>query len=132
MGLRDRLKGKKSKENDPDEVGGLADKDLETNWGSRFDSEEAIGLHQDKLEVSSAQQGFQGPVALAEDGKRGEGEKGKGDDSLSGLDIFASEMAIEEDPNKLADQLPSVDIQDLLRECRELASRLREGIGGDR
>jgi hypothetical protein len=140
MGLRNRLKIRKSDENDLEDVGGLnlADTSLETNWKESLDSEEDVDLPQDELDVSPAQQGFQEPAALAqEEGEKKEegGEKGKeqGDGGeLSGLDIFTSEMAIEGDKNKLADQLPQVDVQDLLRECQEIASRLREGISGDR
>ncbi len=44
---------------------------------------------------------------------------------VSSLDIFTAETGEDTEGNKLAAQLPAVDIHDLMRECREIASALR-------
>ncbi|MFC2027358.1 hypothetical protein ACFLU3_01590 [Chloroflexota bacterium] len=50
-----------------------------------------------------------------------------GSSGLDGLDIFSQEEAGDEEENKLAALLPEIDINDLLRECREVADELAKG-----
>lgn len=53
---------------------------------------------------------------------------GSGGSGLDGLDIFSQEEAGDDQENRLAAALPEVDIQDLLRECKEVAAELAKGI----
>ena len=57
----------------------------------------------------------------------GGGDSG-GSSGLDGLDLFTQEEAGDEEENKLATSLPEIDIQDLLRECKEVAAELAKGI----
>ncbi|NQT74561.1 MAG: hypothetical protein HQ553_17630 [Chloroflexi bacterium] len=87
--------------NDGDQIGGLVKNDPET------------------------QKTNAGSLGQPPKSDSGGGSSGGG---LDGLDIFSQEEAGDEEENRLAALLPEVDINDLLRECREVAAELAEGV----
>ncbi|MCL0035817.1 hypothetical protein M1N47_00075 [Dehalococcoidia bacterium] len=139
MGLRNLLGRKKSKETDAGLVGGLiTDTDWETNLksGPDFGQEsQESDEPQDSEESTPAWPGFSGSAGQAAEGGEEQEEKDEprgpeqGGSGASSLDIFFMETGKDDEAsNKLARQLPEVDIHDLLRECREMAACLRERI----
>ncbi|HAZ31908.1 MAG TPA: hypothetical protein DCY61_04340 [Dehalococcoidia bacterium] len=138
MGLRDLLGRKKSKETDAGLVGGLTDTDWETNLVTGPDFGQESDEPQDSQERSPAWPGFSGSAGQAAEGGEGREEQEEkdeprgpeqGESGASSLDIFTMETGEKEDAsNKLARQLPAVDIRDLLRECQEMVATLRRQI----
>lgn len=62
----------------------------------------------------------------------GEAKKSEeGGSALSGMDIFTQETGGEDEGNKLAEQLPEVDIQDLLQECEDVNAELASNMTQD-
>ena len=138
MGLRNLLGRKKSKDTDAGLVGGLTNTDWETNLksGPDFGQEsQESDEPQDSEESTPAWPGFSGSAGQAAEGGEEQEEKDEprgpeqGGSGASSLDIFFMETGKDDEAsNKLARQLPEVDIHDLLRECREMAACLRERI----
>ncbi len=58
-----------------------------------------------------------------------EGSGGGG--ALAGLDLFTEETADGEEGNKLAEQLPEVDIQELLQECKDVVAEFASKTTSD-
>jgi len=119
MGLRDRLK-KGSEENKPESIGGIVDEN-EVIPDEASISEEDTGFSQHDSELPSPPPPPEPPAPASEEKKPEEAGSG-----LGSLDIFTQEASGDDEGNKLAEQLPEVDLQDLLRECQEIASRLAE------
>lgn len=88
--------------NDGDQIGGLVKNDPETQ----------------KTNAGS----------LGQPPKSDSGGGSSGGSGLDGLDIFSQEEAGDKEENRLAALLPEVDINDLLRECREVADELAKGL----
>jgi len=128
MGLMDRFKKKTGeKYDDPDGIGGIIDTDtiLEKSDLTESDSEdEESALTMADLERSITASGLEETIGST---KETDGETGdKNEAALSGLDIFTSEELEDDDERGLADKLPEVDINELLRECQEIVSRIEE------
>ncbi|MBM3133267.1 MAG: hypothetical protein FJZ95_09610 [Chloroflexi bacterium] len=120
MGLRDRFK-KGTEEKKAEDIGGLV-MENQAAYSSGTLSGGASGSSQGTL--SPASQGSLGSAGAPAAEKGGGGTTDVG--GMANLDIFAQETTGDEG-NALAKLLPEVDIQDLLRECQEIADRLREG-----
>lgn len=120
MGLRDRFK-KGSEEKKGEDIGGLVIEN-QAAYSTGTLSGGPAGPPQSTLTPTPQGSSGSASVPTASDKGGGTGELG----GMSNLDIFAQESTGDEG-NALAKLLPEVDIQDLLRECQEIADRLREG-----
>ena len=125
MGLRDKLKKKSEKAEKPEEIGGLNLSDM--SLSERMGHSETEGIDTQDTEDANAPfaQGFPEFTPQPET----EPAAAKKDDVLSSLDIFGDEVAEEDEGLNLAKQLPEVDIQDLLRECQDIAAQFKEKTG---
>ncbi len=113
MGLKDRFK-KGSEEKKSEDIGGLV-----------TENQAAYGTSGLAGNATSSPQSTLGP-APSGGGTPAGGDKGIGESGgIANLDIFTQETSGDEG-NSLAKLLPEVDINDLLRECHEIADLLRQ------
>ena len=112
MGFMDKKK-KDSEDKGAEDIGGIVPDNAET-------PKAVTGS-------SGNEQGNVPPPSPPPPPPKEEEKKSDGGSALSGLDIFTQETGSDDEGNKLADQLPEVDIHDLLRECKEIAAQLAEG-----
>ena len=117
------LKGKKNKDiekNKPETIGGLTDSgEISMEEITAQQSDETPPPSPPPPPVSTGST-LGGPAPTKKEEKPDVGG------GLSGLDIFSEETGGEEGGNKLAEELPEVDIHELLDECREISARLAE------
>lgn len=86
-------------------------------------SEQIGGLTSENQEVQKTNTSSLGQPKQSDSDSGSSGGGG----ALDSLDIFSQEEAGDDEENKLAAQLPDVDIQDLLRNCKEIAAELAQG-----
>jgi len=121
MGLKDKLK-KSSDGNKPEIIGGLADSG-EMPVAEAISEQKAATPPPSPPPPPPASAGSTlGGGTLGQKEEKSSGDSG----ALSGLDLFTDETADEAEENTLAAELPEVDIQDLLSECKEMAAQLAE------
>jgi|GEM_PF-1345795 len=118
MGL---LKKKTKEKEKPEEIAGLL---ADTVLAERKNAPDSTGGNA-PISDNSPPSIIQGSPSLPAEAKA-EPQKEKKIDSLSSLDIFAAETAETQDEVKLSQKLPEVDINDLLRECREIAAIFKQ------
>lgn len=130
MGLRDKVKGRKSEKGQSEEIGGLnlADRGSAARAGDVVEVDENAPP-QDHSDGPMGEQESPEPVVSAPEENGGAKiDERKEPDLGSSLDIFSAESEGGEEENSLLKSLPEVDVNDLLRECQEIASRLRGGL----
>lgn len=115
MGLRDRFK-KGAEEKKSEDIGGLVTEN-QAAYGTSGLSGNATASSASTLGPAPASPGGE----ASSGGDKGIGESG----GVANLDIFTQETSGDEG-NSLAKLLPEVDINDLLRECHEIADLLRQ------
>lgn len=115
MGLRERFK-KGAEERKSEDIGGLV-----------TENQAAYGTSGLAGNATASSPGTLGPAAPASGrGSSSGSDKGIGESGgIANLDIFSQETSGDEE-NSLAKSLPEVAINDLLRECHEIADLLRE------
>ncbi|MBT4512734.1 MAG: hypothetical protein HOC20_11060 [Chloroflexi bacterium] len=117
MGLKDKIK-KGSGDKGADDIGGIVPDKAEA-------SKTVTGSAADGNAQGSAPPAAPAPAPPPP--PKEEEKKADSGGALSGLDIFSQETGSDDEGNKLADQLPEVDIHGLLRECKEIAAELAAG-----
>ena len=124
MGLKDKLKKQKGDKEKPEEIGGLLEDAVLP--GRLSYAPLAVG-NVPEIPESPEEPFAQGFPDVTEDIDESP-KSAKNDDDLSALDIFTAETAEDEEESRLADQLPQIDIHDLLTECRKIADMLKQNI----
>lgn len=105
---------------------GLAGEDLEADWEGDFKLDEEMNLEtQPELPAEEENQELPEAQNLSGDAEEN-GEEENNDPDNSALDVFTLEGLEDTESKGLRERLAEVDVQDLLREGREIARRLKE------
>ena len=107
---------------------GLAEKDLEADWEGSLKLDEEMNLDQEiPPELPAEEENQELPEAQNLSGDADENsEKENNNLDNSALDVFTFEGLEDIESKGLRERLAEVDIQDLLRESREIARQLKE------
>ena len=129
MGLKDKMKKKRTDEDSDDEIGDFTDQEGFALAGENEEAEDdevPESTDEETEDDDDEEDEDVTPEAEAEPEVSAEVPKEDGG-VLSSLDLFSQET-VEEEGNLLAKQLPELDINDVLEECREVLRLLNEGL----